>query len=46
MSYKPDYDRIKMELHPIAYPLTKLFFFILKWALIAGICVAVFKLFS
>lgn len=45
MSYKPDYKRIMMETAPIAFALIGLFLFILKWALIAGVCVVVFKLF-
>lgn len=46
MFYKPDYERLQYQLHPIAYSLFKLTFFMTKWCFVALIFVAVFKCFG
>lgn len=46
MFYKPDYERLQYQLHPIAYSLFKLTFFTAKWSLVALIFVTIFKCFG
>ena len=41
--YKPDYERLQYSMHPVAYPILKLFGFVIKWVAIAYIFTVVFK---
>ena len=46
MSYRPDYEQLQYQLHPVAYTIFKLTVFMTKWSLVALIFVTVFKCFG